>query len=61
MPTTEVELILAAEAERSGRQRCNRQLDALAEIYGVLSHERTRPLVTAERQSSMASEMDEVR
>jgi hypothetical protein len=34
-PVTELDLAIAAEAEIAGRERCNDQLDALAEVYGV--------------------------
>jgi hypothetical protein len=34
-PTTELELVLAAEAELAGRLQANAQLSALADIYGV--------------------------
>lgn len=36
VPQTAVDLALAAEAEIAGRKRCNEQLAALAEVYGVI-------------------------
>jgi hypothetical protein len=34
-PVTDLQIALAAEAEIAGRERCNDQLNALAEVYGV--------------------------